>query len=176
MMRMKLSASAQSSCASLGSSTSSLASAARWGVVLSTILSALLSACTLRPPLSGEERTIDSVTLAPDLVQGAVAQPFCLHLSYHNTFFVVGSDNRTEAWITDGPCATPGPKRAVESLRLSWWNDWYDSQQTRQCLQSDVCSVNDQNAVEGRNIRCASAQARQGNQTAFITTDQAVCH
>jgi hypothetical protein len=48
-------------------------------------------------------------------------------------------------------------------------------QGTRQCLDTDTCIVNEQHVIEGRNIRCASAQARQGNQTAFITTDQAVC-
>lgn len=87
------------------------------------------------------------------------------------------SDSRTEAWITDGLCgSTGGARRPVESLRLSWRNDWYDTQTNRQCLQTDSCRMNDQNVIEGRNIRCASAQARDGNQAAFLTTDHAVCH
>ena len=143
---------------------------------LSLAAATLLSACALRPPFSSEEREVESATLAPDLAQGVTATPFCLHLRYHNAFFVVASDSRTEAWVTEGACASKGGRRAVETLRLSWWQDLYDTQRTRQCLQTDRCDINEQNAIEGRNTRCASAQATQGNQSAFITTDQNVCH
>lgn len=140
-------------------------------------LAASLAACTLRPPVSSQELMIDSVTLDPALAQGVTAKPFCLHLRYSNEFYVAYSDSRTEAWITEGACSDPnGAKRAVEGLRLSWWNDWYDTQTNRQCLQTDACRMNDQNVIEGRNIKCASAQARDGNQTAFLTTDHAACH
>lgn len=140
-------------------------------------LSAGLAACTLRPPSSSEELMIDSVTLAEPLAQGVTAKPFCLHLRYTNEFYVAYSDSRTEAWVTEGPCSDANAaKRSVEGLRLSWWNDWYDTQTNRQCLQTDACRMNDQNVIEGRNIKCASAQARDGNQTAFLTTDHAVCH
>lgn len=140
-------------------------------------LAAMLSACTLRPPVSGEERAIDSTALAPELVQGvAAAAPFCLHVRYHNAFFVVMSDTRVDAWVTEGACATAGARRQVDAVRVSWRNDWYDTQDTHQCTQSDVCSVNDANLIAGRNIRCASAHARHGNQVAFISTDQSACH
>jgi len=135
----------------------------------------MLSACTLRPPVSGEERAIDSATLSPDLAQGLVSAPFCLHVRYHNAFFVAMSDTRADAWVTEGACATAGARRQVDAVRLSWRHDWYPTQNTRQCLNTDNCSNNDANVIEGRNIRCASAQARHGNQTAFISTDQALC-
>ncbi|RTL26711.1 MAG: hypothetical protein EKK47_20655 [Burkholderiales bacterium] len=152
----------------------------RPALVLSTTIvlaAAALTACTLRPPASSEEMMIDSVSLSPELARGVVAKPFCLHLRYSNEFYVAYSDSRTEAWTTEGQCGDEkATRRLVESLRLSWWNDWYDTQTNRQCLQTDACRMNDQNVVEGRNIKCASAQARDGNQTAFITTNQAVCH
>lgn len=120
---------------------------------------------------------VDSVSLSPELARGVVATPFCLHLRYSNEFYVAYSDSRTEAWTTEGHCGDEkATRRPVETLRLSWWNDWYDTQTNRQCLQTDACRMNDQNVVEGRNIKCASAQARDGNQTAFITTNQSVCH
>jgi hypothetical protein len=144
--------------------------------VLATLASAL-SACTLRPAKSTQEHMVDSVTLAPNLAQGVTAKPFCLHLRYSNEFYVAYSDSRTQAWVTEGRCdSSTVAKRRVDGVRLSWRNDWYDTQTHRQCLDTDACRMNDQNVVEGRNIRCASAQARDGNQTAFITTDQAVCH
>ncbi len=140
-------------------------------------LACALTACTLRPPESSEELMVDSVTLAPELAQGIVAKPFCLHLRYSNEFYVAYSDSRTEAWVTEGRCdSAKADKRRVDGIRLSWWNDWYDTQTNRQCLDADACRMNDQNVVEGRNIRCASAQARDGNQTAFLTTDHTVCH
>jgi len=145
------------------------------GPTLSIALLTLLCACTLRPPMSSEEHMIDSVSLTPEIAQGVIATPFCLHLRYNNQFFVAYSDNRTEAWVTDGACATPGARRPVDSVRLSWRYDWYDTQQTRQCMQTDGCRIDEQNVVEGRNVRCAAAQARAGNQTAFVTTDQAFC-
>lgn len=144
-----------------------------WSLVT---LSTVLAACTLRPPMSSEEHMVDSASLSPELAQGVVATPFCLHLRYSNQFFVAYSDARTEAWITDGTCATNGARRAVDSLRLSWRDDWYDTQNTRQCLQTDACRINEQNVIEGHNVRCASAQARAGNQTAFVSTDQARCY
>lgn len=140
-------------------------------------LPTLLAACTLRPPASAEELMVDSVTLSPALAQGVVAKPFCLHLRYSNDFYVLYSDNRTEAWITDGPCSdAQGARRRVAHIRLSWWHDWYDTQSNRQCLDHDICRMNDTQVIEGRNIRCASAQARDGNQTAFLTTDHTRCH
>ena len=144
--------------------------------LLIAALAILLTACTLRPPQSGEERMIDSVALSPELSQGVVATPFCLHLRYSNKFFVIYSDTHSEAWVTDGTCATNGARRSVEGLRLSWWNDWHHAHEHRQCDGVDTCRVSAQNVVEGQNIRCASAQARDRNQTAFITTDQTVCH
>lgn len=144
-------------------------------VALTIPLLSLLAACTLRPPMSSETHMVDSVSLTPEIAQGVLAAPFCLHLRYNNQFFVAYSDNRVDAWVTDGACATQGARRTVDSVRLSWRHDWYDTQQTRQCIQTDGCRIDDQNVIEGRNVRCASAQARAGNQTAFVTTDQALC-
>lgn len=135
-----------------------------------------LGACALRPPSSSEEHMIDSVSLRPDLAQGVTSPPFCLHLRYHNQFLLAYSDTRTESWITDGSCASKGARRVVETIRLSWRHDWHDKQASRLCLQSDGCRINEQHVVAGRNIHCASTQARDGNQTAFVTTDHAACH
>lgn len=149
----------------------------RPALALSMVCLTALGACTLRPPSSSEELMVDSTSLSPELAQGVVAKPFCLHLRYANDFYVAYSDSRTEAWVTEGRCDdAQATKRAVERLRVSWWNDWYDTQSNRQCTQTDACRMNDQNVVEGRNIRCASAQAHDGNQIAFLTTNQAVCH
>jgi hypothetical protein len=146
-------------------------------LALALALASMLGACTLRPPISGEERAIDSTTLAPELAPGmAAAAPFCLHVRYHNAFFVAMSDTRADAWVTEGTCASAGARRQVDTVRLSWRHDWYDTQKTRQCQNTDVCSNNDANVIEGRNIRCVAANAQQGNQVAFITTDQAACH
>lgn len=145
-------------------------------IALLMIAAALMSACALPEPYSSEERAVDSITLAPALAQGVEAAPFCLHLRFNNAYFAVASESRTEAWVTDGRCNEAGASRDVESLRISWRHDFQDAQATRQCLHAARCLANELRAVEGRNIRCASAQARHGNQTAFITTDQSRCH
>jgi hypothetical protein len=144
--------------------------------LLGSLLFALTAGCALRPPASSEELTIDSVALSQELAQGVTAAPFCLHLRYANVFYIAYSDTRTEAWVTDGRCASNGARREVEGLRLSWLHDWKDTRVTRQCLHTDTCRINEQHIVEGRNIRCAAAQARDGNQTAFASTNQAACH
>lgn len=141
-----------------------------------TVATASLQGCALREPYSSEERAIDSVTLAPTLAQGVETAPFCLHLRYNNAFFAVASESRTEAWVTEGRCSESGRQRQVDFLRISWRHDFQDARATRQCADTDRCIANEQHVIEGRNIRCASAQARHGNQTAFVTTDQAVCH
>jgi len=86
------------------------------------------------------------------------------------------SNSQTESWITQGRCATPGERRSLEALRLSWWYEWSDTQTNRQCLNTDSCSLKEQNAITGRHILCASAQAHEGNQIAFVSTDHARCH
>jgi hypothetical protein len=139
------------------------------------LVALLLSACAVRPIVSGEEHKVDSTALTPDLTQGVSSAPFCLHLHHQNTFLAVHSDNLVEAWITEGSCQNAGKPMAVDAIRVTLRYDWYDTQTTRQCLQSERCVFHEKHLVEGRNIRCASAQARQGNQTAFITTDQALC-
>ena len=140
------------------------------------IAAALLSACALPEPYSEAEVAVDSVTLATELAQGVEAAPFCLHLRYDNAYFGVASESSAEAWVTEGSCKEPGARRQVDNVRVSWRHDYQDIQATRQCVDTDRCRNHDQHIIEGRNIRCASAQARQGNQTAFVTTDQAYCH
>jgi len=150
--------------------------APRPAALLAALLAtALLSACALPWPYSQAEVAVDSVTLAPELAQSVTAPPFCLHLRYDNAYFAIASESSAEAWITEGRCADAGPARQVDTLRVSWRHDYQDAQGTRQCLDTDRCRNHDQHIVDGRNIRCASAQARQGNQTAFVTTDHAAC-
>lgn len=135
----------------------------------------LVAGCALRPPQSSETQHIDSVTLHNDLVKGIGGKPFCLHLRYTNRYWGLYSDTRAESWATDGPCSSEGAPRPVETLRLSWWFDWHDAAEHRQCLSSDACRTHTQHVVLGRHIHCASAQARDGNQTAFLSTNHQQC-
>ncbi len=134
-----------------------------------------LSACAVRPLSDGEEHMIDSVSLAPDLVRGISTEPFCLHLRHQNSFIAVRSANQVEAWVTAGTCQSAGKPMTVDAIRVTLRFDWYDTQTTKQCLQTERCLFKEQHVGEGRHMRCASAQARQGNQTAFISTDQVWC-
>lgn len=137
-----------------------------------------LSGCTVRPPISSHEHRIDSTTLGVELVGTAQAAPFCLHLRHGNTFLGVYSENRIEAWVTDGSCAAAPPAgaaRTVDAIRISGRWDWHDTQFSRQCMQTDRCLSHERNIVEGRHIRCASATARVGNQVAHIVSDEAAC-
>ena len=45
----------------------------------------------------------------------------------------------------------------------------------RQCLNATGCRSQERDIIEGRALRCASALAQQGNQTAFISTDGVGC-
>jgi hypothetical protein len=144
---------------------------------LALILSlAALGGCVLRPPQSSEETMVDSLMPGELVGAGLVGKPFCLHLRYRNHFFPAYSDSRAETWVTEGSCASKGPGRPVGTLRLSWWYDWQDAQTSHQCLQAERCSMDEQNIVLSRNVRCAAAQATDGPHTAFITTDANVCH
>lgn len=146
-----------------------------FALLCATSLVACLNGCTLRPVERTEEMAIDSSALGPELSQAQATAPFCLHLRYGNTFAVAYSHNRREAWVTDGSCASKGAPRVVEALRVNWKLDWYDTQHTRACMGSDRCAIEERNIIEGRNIGCASAAARVGNQTAFLSTDTARC-
>jgi hypothetical protein len=147
-----------------------------WAWLVAVALGLLGSGCMLRPPQSSEETMVDSQMPGDQVGAGLSGKPFCLHLRYRNHFFPMYSDARAEAWVSDGTCASKGPARPVGTLRLSWWHDWQDAQNNRQCLQSSRCGIDEQHIVLGRNIRCAATQATDGPHTAFITTDQAVCH
>lgn len=135
-----------------------------------------LGGCTLRPFSQQQETQIDSVTLSDAATAGVGGRPFCLHLRHGNQFFVAYSQNRVEAWVTDGRCADKGPERAVDAIRLNWRADLRDSQEGRQCMQTERCTHTENNVVEGRFFRCATAAARQGNQAAYISSDEVRCH
>jgi len=143
---------------------------------LATLLLASLSGCTLRPVTQQHETQIDSVTLANEATAGVGGTPFCLHLRHGNRFLVAYSHNQVEAWVTDGRCADKGPERAVDAIRLNWRADLRDSQEGRQCMQTDRCIHTENNVVEGKFFRCATAAARHGNQAAYISSDEARCN
>lgn len=148
-----------------------------WQLLGAWVALSALTACALRPPASSEELTADSQALPLSVVAGGVVSPpFCLHVLYRNTFYAIVSDNRAEAWVTDGSCASQGARRVVNGIRLSWRHDApWDTQSNRQCLRTDTCRNHEQNVIEGKNIRCAAARVSEGNQTAFISSDQTAC-
>ena len=135
-----------------------------------------LGGCTLRPLYQEQVQHIDSVTLNHESTAGVGGTPFCLHLRHGNGFFVAYSRNRVEAWVTDGRCAEQGPARVVDAIRLNWRADLRDAQEGRQCMQTERCTHTEDNVVEGKFFRCATAAARQGNQTAYISSDEARCN
>jgi hypothetical protein len=135
----------------------------------------LLGGCSLYPlsPVT-QELQVDTVALAPRLTYGVSSTPFCLHLRYRNDFKVVYSQHEVEAWATDGACAAKGARRHIETLALSWRYDGY-TQQDKLCGSADTCTMADQRLIEGRLIQCVSARARDGDQSAFLSSDQANC-
>jgi len=135
-----------------------------------------LGGCTLRPIYQEQVQHIDSVTLGTEATAGVGGTPFCLHLRHGNGFFVAYSRNRVEAWVTDGRCTDQGPARVVDAIRLNWRADFRDAQEGRQCMQTERCTHTEDNVVEGKFFRCATAAARQGNQTAYISSDEARCN
>jgi len=138
-------------------------------------LSLLGSACTLPPIQQKDELRVDSVTLAPKHVGAADSPPFCMHLRLIGGFYVVFSDRQVESWVTEGRCDSDGAPRAVDQLRLNWRFQGYDTQRSRQCANATGCRSQERDIVEGHALRCASAVAQQGNQTAFVTTDGGGC-
>lgn len=151
------------------------AGALTWGLLLGALV-LNLAGCTLRPMHQEQETQIDSVTLSTAATAGVGGTPFCLHLRHGNGFFVAYSRNRVEAWVTDGRCADQGPARVVDAIRLNWRADLRDAQEGRQCMQTERCTHTEDNVVEGKFFRCATAAARQGNQTAYISSDEARCN
>lgn len=135
-----------------------------------------LTGCTLRPMHQQSEMQIDSVTMSQEATAGVSGTPFCLHLRHDNEFFVAYSRNKVEAWVTDGRCTDNGPERAVDAIRLNWRADLRDSQEGRQCMQTSRCTHVENNVIEGKFLRCATAAARQGNQAAYISSDEARCN
>ena len=135
-----------------------------------------LTGCTLRPMHQQSEMQIDSVTMSQEATAGVSGTPFCLHLRHDNEFFVAYSRNKVEAWVTEGRCTDNGPERSVDAIRLNWRADLRDSQEGRQCMQSGRCTHTEQNVIEGKFFRCATAAARHGNQAAYISSDEARCN
>lgn len=145
-------------------------------VVLAGIGGLSLTGCTLRPLHQQREIQIDSVTLSNEASAGVGGTPFCLHLRQDNQFYVAYSRNHVEAWVTDGRCTDKGPERAVDAIRLNWRADLRDAQEGRQCMQTERCTHTENNVIEGKFIRCATAAARQGNQAAYISSDEVRCN
>lgn len=135
-----------------------------------------LAGCTLRPLHQQLEMQVDSVTLGIEATAGVGGTPFCLHLRHNNQFFVAYSRNQVEAWVTDGRCTDNGPERTVDAIRLNWRADLRDSQEGRQCMQAGRCTHTENNVIEGKFFRCVTAAARQGNQTAYISSDETRCN
>ncbi len=138
-------------------------------------LSLLVGACTLAPMRNSDELKVDSVTLGPEHNAGVGGSPFCLHLRFVGQFYLAYSDRQVESWITDGRCDTEGAPRVVEQLRVSWRFVGYDTQRSRQCMSATGCRSHERDLIEGHALRCASAVAQQGNQTAFVTSDVVAC-
>lgn len=147
----------------------------RHGLLICMVVA--LTACTVRPPVSSEEKMVDSISTTQGPVSGPPAAPFCLHVRYANTFWAAYSTNQAEAWVTAGKCADKGTEaRPVPHLRLTWHNDWYDKRESRSCPSTDRCVNSERNVLEGHNIHCVAASAQDGDQTAFVTTDLVQCH
>ncbi len=138
-------------------------------------LSCLGSACTVPPMQRADELRVDSITLAPQYSGGVSSPPFCLHLRFTGQFYVAYSERQVESWITEGRCDSEGAPRAVDQLRMNWRFQGYDTQRSRQCMNATGCRSQERDVIEGHALRCASAMAQQGNQTAFLTTDVVGC-
>lgn len=139
------------------------------------VLSLLGSACTLPPMQQKDELRADSVTLLSKHIGAAESPPFCLHLRLAGAFYLAYSERQVESWVTEGRCEGDGAPRAVSQLRMNWRFDGYDTQRSRQCTNATGCRSQERDIVEGHALRCASALAQQGNQTAFVTTDAVGC-
>lgn len=138
-------------------------------------LACLGSACTVPPMQRADELRVDSITLAPQHSGGVSSPPFCLHLRFKGQFYVAFSERQVESWITEGRCDSEGAPRAVDQLRMNWRFEGYDTQRSRQCMNATGCRSQERDIVEGHALRCASAMAQQGNQTAFVSTDTVGC-
>lgn len=144
-------------------------------LLLVLAVSWLGSACTVPPLRNSDELRVDSITLAPRHSGGVSSPPFCLHLRFVGQFYVAYSERQVESWVTEGRCDSEGAPRSVDQLRMNWRFEGYDTQRSRQCLNATGCRSQERDIVEGRALRCASALAQQGNQTAFISTDGVGC-
>jgi len=153
-------------------------SRAAWLATLLAVgsMAASLSGCTVRPMHQQLEMQVDSVTLGIEATAGVGGTPFCLHLRHNNEFFVAYSRNQIEAWVTDGRCTDNGPERTVDAIRVNWRADLRDSQEGRQCMQTGRCTHTENNVIEGKFFRCVTAAARQGNQAAYISSDEVRCN
>lgn len=149
--------------------------AMRPALLAALTLSLVGGACTVPPLRNSDELHVDSVTLAPRHNGGVTANPFCLHLRLVGAFYLAYSERQVESWITEGTCSAEGTPRAVDQLRMNWRFQGYDTQRSRQCMNASACRSSERDIIEGRALRCASAVAHQGNQTAFLTTDVVGC-
>lgn len=138
-------------------------------------LACLVGACTVPPLRSAEALRVDSVTLADRHNGGVGGTPFCLHLRFKGAFFVALSEREVEAKVTDGRCDSNGAPRTVDQLRIRWRFVGYDTQRSRQCISTATCGSLERDVIEGHALRCASAIAQHGNQTAFVSSDVVGC-
>jgi len=141
-----------------------------WSLVLITMMG-----CASKSDESGQEVRVDSVPLPLDKSSTDTGRPFCLHVRFENRAYLAYSNSHSKAWITDGRCDSAGPRRSVESMRLIWTYDTADNTSSRSCFAMDNCQFNERNIVVQRQLQCAAASAKDGQQAAVLSTNPALC-
>lgn len=144
-------------------------------IVIACLLASLTQACTLRPLSQQATMQVDSVALSGTIAGAAQAQPFCLHLAHDDRFWVVYSHIGLKAWVTEGRCSDAGAERPVDSLQLTWQQDWSDAHHHKACSDTARCELSAHDVIVGQPLVCAAARARVGNQVAMVTTNANRC-
>lgn len=142
-------------------------------IILITIFSTLLFACSPQQSTSRELK-IQSSSLSSNAQVKLSTSPFCLHVKFNNNYLYLYSENYAEGWVTDGACEADGSKRAVENIGIGWRYKG-EGQSNNQCANSESCSFSERNYGIGKTIECAASSAKDGNQSAHVTTDGTAC-
>lgn len=136
------------------------------------LAAAALAGCVIQRPVPVEMK-VDSVPLSSPA--GSASEPFCLHLRFDTRrYYLAYSENAVEAWVTGGSCSSNGARRGVESINLGWRYKW-EGLSGKQCTQQDSCALGEKNVVLGKVFECAMVTARDGEQSAHLSTDQVGC-